>query len=225
MRSLATMLGESLEEPIEFSNWRTAMVIDRATDKLRELIRAQAPPVAESAGSDTPRTDAEEFLLQMTPNPEDPGVFLVCADFARQLERELSDAKGELEDWDGLAKEYFQMVPGEHGEGEEIPGTPKSIRQAVNSLEEEWDNAERRVGKAERELLPIRKQLADLRKGISDLLKAKGRFNTQQAYEALAALDKLREDGIAEGFEKALEADPDNPFLQAHVAALREGQG
>lgn len=83
------MLGESLEEPIEFSDWRTAMVIDRATDKLRELIRAQAPPVAESGGSDTPRTDA---LVNNQTLPQAMG--FVPADFARELERELSAETG-----------------------------------------------------------------------------------------------------------------------------------
>lgn len=96
MRSLATMLGESLEEPIEFSDWRTAMVIDRATDKLRELIRAQAPPVAESAGSDTPRTTALwKWLEKLHWKKEMIPVSRIMVEF-EDLERKLAVSEAEL---------------------------------------------------------------------------------------------------------------------------------
>jgi hypothetical protein len=36
----------------------------------------------------TPRTDAAQFHITISQNPDDAGVWLVDADFARQLERE-----------------------------------------------------------------------------------------------------------------------------------------
>lgn len=45
--------------------------------------------------SDTPRTDAERFYL----HPNGPRHYVVHSDFARQLERELTNVNAVLEDW------------------------------------------------------------------------------------------------------------------------------
>lgn len=47
--------------------------------------------------SDTPRTDAEAFIVNMTGNPDDMGAELCTATFARELERELNEAKSEID--------------------------------------------------------------------------------------------------------------------------------
>ena len=50
----------------------------------------------------------------------------------------------ELEEWKALRDVSCQVVPG-NGDGLEVAPTPKSIREHLNYLQEEWDNAERRI--------------------------------------------------------------------------------
>lgn len=54
---------------------------------------------------------------------------------------------------DEYGKVMTNVVPGEHGEGEEVPATPESIRYLLKELQSEWDNAERRITKLRAELV------------------------------------------------------------------------
>lgn len=58
---------------------------------------------------------------------------------------------------DEFGKVMTNIVPGEHGEGEEVPATPASIRSMIAELQSEWDNAEKRIARlrAEAEWRPI----------------------------------------------------------------------
>lgn len=54
---------------------------------------------------------------------------------------------------DEYGKVMTNVVPGEHGEGEEVPATPESIRYLLKELQSEWDNSERKVSKLQAALV------------------------------------------------------------------------
>lgn len=45
---------------------------------------------------------------------------------------------------DEFGKVMVNVVPGEDGEGEEVPATPESILGLISQLQSEWDGAEKR---------------------------------------------------------------------------------
>lgn len=49
--------------------------------------------------SDTPLTDEAQFHITISQNPDDAGVYLVDADFARKLERENQEMRKLLAEW------------------------------------------------------------------------------------------------------------------------------
>ena len=85
------------------------------------------------SSSDTPETDA---VAALEGNWDIKALRMGA--FARKLERELKA-------WRALRDVSFQIVPGEHGGGEERDPSPNSIRKHLAYLQDEWDNAEHRL--------------------------------------------------------------------------------
>jgi len=78
-----------------------------------------------------------------------PSVYLAAVDavdvqVSRRLERELNEAKAQLAEWDTLADVHHNVQPGD-GSGEEKPPSPSSIREHIQYLQKEWDDAEVRI--------------------------------------------------------------------------------
>jgi len=88
-----------------------------------------------------------EFLKQI--DPDTVRRLIAAAERSIELEKRVEE----------YGKVMIHVVPGEHGEGEEVPATPESIRGLLKELQREWDNAERRI--AELEKRSCRRPIAD----------------------------------------------------------------
>lgn len=58
------------------------------------------------------------------------------------LKAEKEEALSRLSEFGAVA---INVVPGDHGQGEEVPSTPESLRAYIAELQGEWDGAERRA--------------------------------------------------------------------------------
>ncbi len=65
-----------------------------------------------------------------------------------ELREKLANTEKELNEFKSIS---FQIVPGEHGQGVEIPCSPSSLRAGLEDLQKEWDGAEIRLANAEKE--------------------------------------------------------------------------
>lgn len=83
----------------------------------------------------------------------------VVAHAVKKAESTVAEMKEELRKFGAV---MVHVVPGEHGEGEEVPATPESIRASLDGLQDEWDNAERRVSALKEELKGVRQIVVDL---------------------------------------------------------------
>lgn len=140
----------------------------------------------------TPRTDAEledarnvalEFETRLHPKPEDGPPLVVAANFARQLERELEEAKAQLP-----ARYRYS----ENG----------LLASSVKLLVEDYEDAEREVERTQDRVVAINAQLTDHKAALARcevaLHRSSGEIPStatqvnESRQEALTAINELK---------------------------------
>lgn len=111
----------------------------------------QPTPPAPKATPPSEKADAIEANMGVDFDAWQAGVNhaqLACEATITDLRAQLAAKEAELKAFQSV---QMQIVPGENGEGVEVPATPESLRASIAYFMREWDGAEGKAGEAEAE--------------------------------------------------------------------------